>query len=70
MNPHKNGKTTAQTLQTATLALDRIKRVFDSLELESSESLHETLYGLELALIGATRLILELDGAPERGAVH
>lgn len=61
MNAPENEEDPAKTLQDAAIALNRIKQALDALDLESSESLHETLYGLDLALIGTTRLFLEID---------
>jgi hypothetical protein len=61
MNARDDLQDPARTLQVAAIALNRIKQALDALNLESSESLHETLYGLDLALIGTTRLFLEMD---------
>jgi len=61
MNALEDLKNPAKTLQVAAITLNEIKQALHALELESSESLHETLYGLDLALIGATRLLLEMD---------
>ena len=68
MNALTDETKAARTLQVAARALEGIKKALDALDLRASESLHETLYGLDLALIGTTRLFHELDlAAPECG---